>query len=203
DEIRGNLGRDRQAAAYLALANYLYKVAYNYLLKRQSDIPLLATLVGTELTAFAQDSVQEILFKISADNHQLLNQYAARGKFLSWMALILRNQMAGLLRRPPYSREVPPPTTLAEHAAIEISPLTHLTLEEIGRELEACLDDLSPDRRVAIVRCILHGERTKAVAPDLGRTVNATDQLVLHAKRRLKNCLLSKGIGPEVLQLFE
>ncbi|MCB0184491.1 MAG: RNA polymerase sigma factor [Caldilineaceae bacterium] len=202
DELRGDCGYDRQRQAYLDLANYLYRVAYNYLLKRQNDVPLLATQLGTELAALAQDSVQETLAKIAANHAALLDQYAGRGRFLGWMALIIRNHIAGFLRRSPYTREVSPPADMTNFVIEETSTLNRLTLAEIGAELQDCLDALPNPRREALLRCILHGERSKVVASELNRSANAVDQLVMHAKRQVRGCLQQKGIGPEVLGLF-
>lgn len=202
DELRGDCGTDRQRNAYSDLAKYLYKVAYNYLLKRQNDIPLLATQMSSELAALAQDSVQDILIKISTDNAALLNQYEERGRFLGWMALIIRNHIAGYLRRAPYRREVSPPADLVHVATEERAVDNLVTLGEIGAELQDCLDALPKARREALIRCILLGERSKVVATQLNRTANAVDQLVLHAKRQVKECLHQKGIGAEVLMLF-
>jgi len=202
DELRGSCGLARQKKAYLDLANYLYKVAYNYLLKRQSDIPLLSTQMSTELAALAQDSAQDVLMKISANNGKLLEQYQERGRFLGWMALIIRNHVAGYLRRPPYNREVPQSAEMGNIAKDELPFENRATLEEIGVELQKCLDALPVTRREALIRCILLGERSKVVATQLNRTVNAIDQLVWHAKRQVRECLHQKGIGADVLNLF-
>lgn len=201
-ELRGECGKARQMQAYQDLAKYLYKVAYNYLLKRQSDVPLLAKVTALELAASAQDHVQDVLFKLAANDHALLDQYQERGRFLSWTALIIRNHIAGILRRPPYTREIPPPATFELIRSEEMAAVRLLTLEELGHELQDCLDTLPQSRHEAVTRCILLGEPTKLVARDMKRTINATDQLVFHAKRQLKKCLESKGIGSEILHLF-
>ena len=202
DAMRGQQGSAAQKAAYLDLANYLYKTAFNYLLKRQNDVALLAEQPSHAVAALAQDYVQDILLKLWANESALLNQYQGKGRFLGWAALIIRNHVAGLLRRPPYTREVLPPAELVDYTDGALPYATQIAREEIGISLQACLDALPDLRREVLISCILHGERSKVVAARIHRTVNAVDQLVWHAKRQVRECLQQKGIGPEVLALF-
>lgn len=202
DALRGQQGSAAQKAAYLDLANYLYKTAFNYLLKRQNDVALLAEQPGNAVAALAQDCVQDTLLKLWANECALLDQYQEKGRFLGWAALIIRNHVAGLLRRPPYSREVLPPADLVNYADGAQPYAAQISSQEVGECLQACLDALPDLRREVLISCILHDERSKVVAARLQRTVNAVDQLVWHAKRQVRECLEQKGIGPEVLALF-
>ncbi|MEZ4866944.1 MAG: sigma-70 family RNA polymerase sigma factor [Caldilineaceae bacterium] len=202
-DLRGQNGDDAQQRAYLDLANYLYKVAYNYLVKRQTDVSILAASMNSELAELAQDCVQDTLLKLWQNDGALLDQYQGKGRFLAWTALVIRNHVADLLRRPPYTREAPPPADLANRPATDLAPATRLTLQEVADALQKCIDALPPARRDAFSACIVNGERSKAVAARLKRTVNAINQLVFHAKQQIKSCLEHKGIDAQVLELFE
>src|SRR5262245_55981058 len=103
DDLSGQQGATPQQQAHLDLANYLYIVGYNYLVRRQGDVNGLAESPGEELAALAQDCVQDILEKIAVANFALLARYHGKGSFTSWVAIILRNHIAGLLRRAPFT----------------------------------------------------------------------------------------------------
>ena len=203
DDLRGQQGVAQQQQAYLDLANFLYRVGYNYLLQRQSNVLLLASQSEEELAAFAQDCVQDVLAKLYENSSARLDQFRGEGRFLGWAALIMRNHIAGLLRRSRYAKEIPPPETLVNHASDEPALHLYVTVQEVGDALQSCLDALPPARREAFAGCIVEGLPSKEVAVQLDRGVNAVDQLVFHAKRQLKTCLQEKGIGPDVLTLFE
>ncbi len=202
-DLRGQRGSAVQQQAHLELGTYLYKVAYNYLLKRQNDVARLTTLAWEDLTELAQDYVQDVLIKLCENDFARLDQYRGEGRFLAWTALIIRNHSAGILRRPPFTKGVTPMDDMLNHPTTELPHATRLTLQEVGAVLQVCIDALAEARREALVGCVIEGERTKVVAERLQRTVNAVDQLVMHAKRQVKACLRGKGIGPEVLGLWD
>ena len=202
EELRGDRGGDLQQQAYLDLANFLYKVAYNYLCHRQPDVAHLAAYNTTELAAMAEDFTQDVLMKLYENDGTRLCQFRGDGRFLGWAALIVRNHVAGILQRVRYQREVPPPPSLVHQSTTEPTAEKLLALQEVGAAFQACLDRLTDARRQAFIDCIYHNKPSIEVAKALACTVNAVDQRVMHAKRQIRACLEAKGVGPEILQLF-
>jgi RNA polymerase sigma-70 factor (ECF subfamily) len=202
DELCGRHGPDVQQQAHLDLANYLYVVAYNYLLKRQGQINGLREWAQEELAALAQDCVQDLLEKFAAHNFAHLNKYSGIGPFTMWSATSLRNQIATLLRRSPFTRR---------HVDIEEEqqlphkePEQQKVLEraEAVNALEDCLNQLSAPYRAVLLRCIGDGEMAQSVADALNKSPGAIYLIVMRAKRQVRACLEDKGVGPDVLALF-
>ncbi|HMN27780.1 MAG TPA: sigma-70 family RNA polymerase sigma factor [Caldilineaceae bacterium] len=202
DELRGGPGVELQRQAHLDLANYLYVVAYNYLLRRQSEVDGLAEHGAEELAALAQDCVQDVLEKISSADFALLAKFKGYGSFTVWSASILRNHIAGLLRRVPFTSRHLDLEMIHALASEEGDLSDGLVRAQLIAALQECLDRLPGQYRIALIHCILNGEGAKSVADALQKTVGAVNLLVLRAKRQVKRCLAGKGFDNEVLGLF-
>jgi RNA polymerase sigma factor (sigma-70 family) len=202
DELCGQNGPDAQRQAHEDLANYLYVVAYNYLVKRQPQVNGLRDWGQEELAALAQDGVQDLLEKFAMDNFAHLKKYSGSGSFTFWSAINLRNQMASLLRRSPFTRRhegIKGEQSLPEK---ELEQQKALERAEVVRALEECLNQLSALYRTVLLRCIGGDEEAQSVADALNKTTGAIYLLVMRAKRQVRTCLENKGFGPDVLRLF-
>jgi RNA polymerase sigma factor (sigma-70 family) len=187
-DLRGQRGAEAQYDAYVDLSKYLRVVAYNYLLMRCGDIPLLATFDPDDLVALAEEFVQDTLEKLAANGHALLDGYQGSGHFTSWVAIIVRRVVSKELKRALWTqrhRTEESDFLVANSASIAI---------EVRTSLEKCLDKLSERQRQALLRCIVEEEAAKDVAADLKTNVNAVYLLVLKAKRKTKQCLQAAGI---------
>lgn len=201
-ELCGQRGQDAQRQAHLDLANYLYVVAYNYLLGRQAHVPALVQVAAEELAALSQDFVQDTLEKLARDHFARLRQYRGEGRFTAWAAQIIRNQIAGALRLAPFTRRQLDLEQLAEQPADEVDQATQLERQEAALLLQECLQRLPAHYRTALVHCIAEGEPAQTVADQLQKNVGAIHLLVMRAKRQMKACLEFKGVGKEVLGVF-
>lgn len=202
DHLRGLQGDIAQERAHRELGHYLHKVAYNYLLKRQVDVPLLFDLEGIDLSEWAQDGVQDVLEKLSRNDFALLEQYRGDGRFLAWTALIVRNHIAGQLRHSQYSKRRMGLDEVLFVPTEDVGPTRSVVLQEIIRMLQDCLSKLPKHMSFVLVECIAKQRRSKEVAEEMARTENAVNLLVMRAKQRVRTCLQVKGIGPDVLDLF-
>lgn len=203
EHLRGLAGVHRQHQAHLDLGHYLHTVGFNYLLKRQLDVPALYDSDRNDLAKFAQDSVQDVLEKLSRNNFALLDQYREEGRFLAWTALITRNHIAGQLRLSHFSKRM---LDLDEALFIPtetISPTNRVVIEEVLLVLQGCVSQLPAHMSFALTECMVKQRRSKDVAREMERTENAVNLLVMRAKQRVRTCLESKGIGPDVLNFFE
>lgn len=199
-ELRGMHGPAPQEAAHRDLANYLYVVAFNYLQQRQHALAILAALDPQELAALAQDFVQDALLKLAQDNGVLLNQFRGEGAFTGWCARLLCNLIARELRRPFWQRRAPGEEALGRFATRSAEQLSQI--EQLGAAIKHCLEQLQERRRVAFERCIIHDIPTDEVAHELSTSANGVYQLVFHARRELRLCLESCGVGPDTLAIF-
>jgi RNA polymerase sigma factor (sigma-70 family) len=201
-ELCGERGATAQQQAHLDLANYLYIVAYNYLLMRQSHVAALIHVASEDLAALAQDFVQDTLAKLAADHFARLRQYQETGQFSSWAAQIIRNQIAGELRKAAFTRPQIDLIAIEEQPTQEIAHDLALQQQEATSALQACIQHLPDHYRLALVQCVAERQPTHEVAALLQKSVDAVHLLIMRAKRLMKQCLESKGFGKEVLQLF-
>lgn len=203
-ELNGTDGFDAQRRAHADLASYLYVVAFNYVERRRNGVPVLSEFDNDELAELAQDFVQETLEKLSNNNHEILGQYSGSGRFTSWAAQIITNQIASELRRPYWRRRGALSEELfAQQIDTESpSPETSALIGELHDVLQTCLDRLSDRYQVAFLRCIVEGDRAEEVASELETTANAVYLLVFRSKRNLRKCVTKSGIGPDILNIF-
>ena len=202
--LNGTDGPDAQRRAHADLATYLYVVAFNYLERRRNSVPVLSEFDGDELAELSQDFVQDTLGKLANNNHELLEQYSGAGRFTSWAAQIITNQIASELRRPYWRRRGALSEELFAQQVDTETPLpeTRVLISELHQVLQSCLDKLSDRYRIAFLRCIVEGDRAEDVAEDLDTTSNAVYLLVFRSKRNLRKCVTKSGIGPDALNIF-
>jgi len=210
--LRGKLGGERQSQAHNALAAYLYTVAYNFLLMRQNELPLLATFHPQDLAALAQEFVQEVMEKLARHDHKLLDQFQGTGKFTMWSAVIVRHRIAKELKKKQWTQRTRLDDNVAEqeasrgqpmHAAQQSDPLYSVQLQQIETTLQNCLHTLTTREQTAFIRCIALDEPAENVAQTFGTTINAVNLLVYKAKRKLCSCLRRSGVDLDDLQLFD
>ena len=214
DELSGKRGPDEQVLAHQDLAGYLYTVVYNYLLKRQEDMELLATFAPGELAALAEDFVQETLERLARNNHALLGQFRGAGHFTSWAAQIVRHQAGGELKKAYWRRREPvaaagspaaaawSPTFEFTVASDALSPETLAIQQQAAEILQTSLTRLQDRERLALWGCIAEGRQAQFVAEALDTTANAVHLLVFRAKRKLRKYLEEAGLTPDILETF-
>ncbi len=205
-ELRGLDGNLARLAAFQALGNYLYVVAYNYLRRRQNDVFSLSTFAYEELAALGQDFVQDTLERIAADDCALLEKYHGSGAFTGWCSRLVTNAIASELRTSIWSKRNRPTgeaNGILQTAAVEDRMAQELQIQQITDVLKHCIQRLPERRQIAFVHCMIHNRPAADVATQLDATANAVNQLVHHAKRDLRRCVESSGYGPDVLALFE
>lgn len=216
-ELRGDCGRETQHLAYQDLANYLHIVAYNYLRLRQADLRALANFASDDMSALAQDFVQETLEKLARKDFALLATYSGAGKFTSWAAQIVRNQAAMELRKSYWTRRSLMQSDDDSEEASEQHPMAHDFVDTTGKLdparraqqqqvhdlLQGCLDRLPERYKLAIVGCIADDVRAEIVAQTLDTTANAVYLLIARGKRQLRDCLQLAGLSRDVLSIFE
>lgn len=203
-ELKGVQGADVQRQAHSDLGSYLYVVAYNYLDRRRSSLSILSEFDNDELAELAHDFVQETLEKLANNQYAVLDQYSGAGRFTSWAAQIISNQIASELRRPYWRRRgaLPDEIYLQQVDNRNPTPDTAALVSEVREVLERCLARLPERYRIAFLRCIADGERADDVAQDLDATSNAVYLLVYRAKRQLRKCITKSGLGLDSLSIF-
>ena len=199
-DLRGLNGPEAQSLAIQELGSYLYVVLYNYLRIRQADVPLLAEWDTTSLSMEAEDLVQDVLIKMLQDNCALLDKFSNKGAFTLWAAAVARNHTAEILRKAPY--KYGQKAVEDDVSIVDLIPEKAIRQEEIIDALVSCVERLNENRRYVFIERVLKYRPTKAIIIEIGTTINAVDQLVMHAKRDMKACMECKGFGPEDIDLF-
>lgn len=194
--LRGELEADQQHQSYKALAKYLYRVAYNYLLLRQNDVRVLATFAAEDLAALAEEFVQDFMFKLSANQYALLRQYQGEARFTSFAALILRRMIAKELQKKQWAMRDPWPEQADDYATGE--PV--VTVESITDQLHQstvlahCWQALPERDRTILLHSLLYGAKPQVIAQELGISANAVSIALLRAKNKLRACLESEDL---------
>ena len=202
--LSGKLGRAAQQAAHEDLAKYLFKAAYNYLLKRQAHLAPLAGFASDELTELARDFVQETQERLAHNGYFLLTKYSGTGRFTSWMAQVIYRQAASELRRPYWRRRnwVPNDQEIDPGADEADNPEVAAMLTQVNQVLSDCLQKLSPRYRMALLRCIVEDERAEVLAAELDITANAVYLLVHRGKQNLRKCVVKSGVDSDIFGIF-
>lgn len=197
-----------QHDAFTDLGRYLYRVVYNYLLRRQAGVPRLRALDPTELEALAERFVQDTLETI----WEKLDSYAGRGRLTSWAATVAIHEAAYELRRPFWREErmtVSVDGGSDEHAAEwggrwaewrvarEPSPEHQLQDAEVIELIQTVVEhDLSERQRLAFLAQFVEGRSGDDIARDLGTTRNAVYLLVYEARKKIKQRIAEAGYEP-------
>lgn len=194
-ELKGRSATVYQRSALDDLAQYLHVVAHNALQKRRRQFLRLRVMDDESLAELTRDFVQEVMIKLTSRNFQLLDSYEGRGKFTSWAAQIINNEIASEFRKVSWNRVRPisnysdnqlADSNVPSPEAVVVNNCMYETLNSIIAELPAKL-------RVPLVRCILQEERAATVAADMGITANAVYSLVHRAKKTLHEQLDTAG----------
>lgn len=197
-----------QHEAFADLGRYLYRVVYNYLLRRQGGVPRLRALDATELEALAQRFVQDALETI----WEKLDTYAGRGRLTSWAATVAIHEAAYELRRP-FWREERMSVSVAGgsdeypeewgglrgewRVAREPSPERQLHDTEVLELIETAIErDLSERQRFAFLAQFIDGRSGDDIARELGTSRNAVYLLVYEARKKIKQRIAEAGYEP-------
>ncbi|MCB9151365.1 MAG: sigma-70 family RNA polymerase sigma factor [Caldilineaceae bacterium] len=202
--LSGKLGRAAQQSAHEDLSKYLFRAAYNYLLKRQVHLAPLAGFASDELTELARDFVQETQERLAHNGYFLLTKYSGTGRFTSWMAQVIYRQAASELRRPYWRRRnwVPNDQEIDPGADEADNPEVAAMLTQVNQVLSDCLQKLSPRYRMALLRCIVEDERAEVLAAELDITANAVYLLVHRGKQNLRKCVVKSGVDSDIFGIF-
>lgn len=184
EALRGERGVAQLEQAHKDLANYLYKVAVNYLERRQGQANpfILTTFTSKRLEALAENFAQDTLEKMMASNLALLDKFEGRGAFTSWMAVVTMRLIADDLRLVKWNP--PAPNSSPEQQVVYL-------VEEEGPSfaLQNCLDKLTSNRQQAIWARVVEERPVQEVADEMGKSKSAVYALVAEAKRNLRECL--------------
>lgn len=213
-ELRGDRGKETQRQAHEDLANYLHKIVYNYILKRQENLVALRSFSPDDLSELAKEFTQDTLFKLSINGFALLDRFRGDGRFTSWAASIVIREAGQEFRKPYWTRRGLAPGQRAQETDEEemnsghmadlssLGPEQRVLNQEIGETLQDCINNLLAYRRKAFWECQIKSRPAQEVADDMGISRNAVYLLVYQAKRDLRKCLQRLGIGPDDLQLL-
>jgi RNA polymerase sigma-70 factor (ECF subfamily) len=178
------------AAAFFASARAGDGEAFGRLLELyRGRLEALAYLsLGPRLRTRAdhEDIVQETFIKAFEIRHEV--EWQGSRSFFRWLARILGHAIQNEARRhKDAARELRPESGLPEGvASADLSPLKMLRRNERFERLEKALNELSADRREALVCAHIHGLSTKDIARRLGRSPGAVGVLLHRARKELK-----------------
>lgn len=184
EALRGERGTWQLEQAHKDLANYLYKVASNYLVRRQTKAnPLiLSSFTSERLDHLAEEFAQDTLEKLVANKLALLDKFEGRGAFTSWMAVVMTNLIRDELRKKSWN----PPAPARSSEQQVVYPVEE---EEFSFAFQNCLDKLSQNRRQAIWERVVEERSVEEVAEQMDKSKSAVYSLVAQAKRNLRDCL--------------
>ncbi len=143
--------------------------------------------------AAADDVVQETFLAA----WRQLDEYDEAIPFAHWLRGIARNKIRAHNRKQAIASKH---VRLLTHEQINavadeferLVPGRGGAFDDTLEALQACLRALSPDDHEVICRVYEKNQTGKAIAEDLGRTLDAIKQRVQRARLRLRDCILGK-----------
>jgi RNA polymerase sigma factor (sigma-70 family) len=205
--LGGDLGQGAQEAAYEDLAQYLYKVIYNYLRSRSASVPALYDKSDDQLAKLGEDFTQSTLAKIALG--QLYNRYQGKGRFVAYMAAVAINEVRQALRRkewwvhikplPPSELEYEPESgdslPAFEHTvSTDLGTENRQELQALWRTIHQCVQQLPERWRRAFIWKVYEDLSAAEVRERLRAESDQTVyNLVNRARGRLKKCLSASG----------
>lgn len=194
----------RQADAFTELGAFLRYYIVNDIYRRAGSIPALAPLALVELEAVADEIVQEALIRI----YKHVAGFIDQGSFLSYALIVARHILIDEFRRKQWTT-----TPLAPQGEndSEDTPYTLRTLADLpdprqsltavdavfqemaGIVYDALHHDLSESQAAAFIAYAFLNLSSKEIAPLMGRSAMAVDQLRHQARLKIKQRLRDHG----------
>lgn len=198
EELSNTHHENVQIKAHRDLANYLFVVAYNYLNKRRENLQMLSQLPNEEIASLAEDAVQDFMEKLVRDEYALLSSYRASGRFTSWAAQIVCNQLCSELRKVGWQRQerISEVCTISTQDQGLPSPYASVVQGQTHELLQSCMNKLPERYRLALIRRVVDGEKAKDIAADLKVTPNTVHILVYRAKQQMRQLVMNEGLEP-------
>lgn len=207
----------RAGRGYEDLARYVYRVAFNDLLKRRADLGLLHSFTDHDLAELALEFAQDVVVKLCENDYARLGKYNGDGAFTSWVARIAVNTVGQELRKMQWLRRERSPEVEGEgeddrddRLSVQAQPTSQdadvegEVMRRIARRAyQACLDRIPKRQAQAFRECVEEGRKAQVVAQEMGCSVGAVYLLVFGAKKSLQKCLRAERIGSDILQEFE
>ncbi len=189
--------KSRELATLLARTALGDRAAFGRLYQRTSGHLLAVVLRIQRDRALAEDLLQEIYVSVwkSAGGFD-----AARSQPLTWLTHIARNRAIDSLRRARTQPQLDShhagddgdedhPNALEQHADESPGPLDLLGLASQKRQLNACLERLSPPQRQSVALAFFDGLSHAEVAEQLREPLGTVKSWVRRALGTLKGCL--------------
>lgn len=203
DELLDN-NSQRQADAFTDLGAFLRYYIVNDIYRRASSIPALAPLALVELEAVADEIVQEALIRI----YKHVARFTDEGSFLSYALIVARHILIDEFRRKQWTTMplAPQGENASEDGTRTLPTLADLpdprqsltAVDAIFQEMagivyDAIQYDLSESQATAFIAYEFLNLSSKEIAPLMGRSAMAIDQLRHQARLKIKQRLRKYG----------
>ena len=211
DELLDN-NSQRQTDAFTDLGAFLRYYIVNDIYQRAGSIPALAPLALVELEAVADEIVQEALIRI----YKRVAGFIDHGSFLSYALIVARHLLIDEFRRKQWTTmplapqgendtEDAPRTlrTLADLAdpRQSLTAVDAVFQEMAGIVYDALHHDLSESQAAAFIAYEFLNLSSKEIAPLMGRSAMAVDQLRHQARLKIKQRLRDHGYDENDVRL--
>lgn len=203
----------RQAEAFADLGDFLRYYILNDIYRRANNIPALAPLAQIELEAVADEIVQDAFIRI----YKNVAQFVDSGSFLSFALVVARRILIDEFRRKQWTTMPLSPLGQSHsddegHTALPTlddlpDPRSSLTAadaifhEMVGIVYDALRDDVSESQAQAFIAYEFCNLSSKQIAPLMGRSSMAVDQLRHQARLKIKQRLQANGYDEKDLNL--
>lgn len=202
----------RQVDAFTELGAFLRYYLVNDIYRRAGSIPALAPLALVELEAVADEIVQEALIRI----YKHVARFTDGGSFLSYALVVARHIMIDEFRRKQWTTMplAPQDESDAEETARSLPTLADLPdprqsltagdavwQEMAGIVYDALHHDLSESQATAFIAYEFLNLSSKEIAPLMGRSAMAVDQLRHQARLKIKQRLRDRGYDEDDVRI--
>ena len=129
---------------------------------------------------------------------QGLRFFRGESSFSTWLYRLASNACVDLLRREGRHRAAAGPSLNDEELNLDVpdtarSPQEEAERKELGRQIEAGLQALSPDHRQVLILREMHQLSSDAIAETLSLDVGTVKSRINRGRKQLRNFLLQSG----------
>ncbi len=160
------------------------RAAFSLLYQRASAKLFAVCLRILKDRSEAEEALQDVFIKI----WQRAGRFAAEGRNASgWLTAIARNQSIDILRaRRPVADEIDTALDLADPSP---DPERGAVLSAEGRRIESCMEQLEPDRAVAVKRAYVEGLSYQELADQFRVPLNTMRTWLRRSLIKLRECM--------------
>lgn len=134
----------------------------------------------------ADQDVEDIWQETMLAAFRRLDQFRAESRFFTWLCAIARHKIADHYRRHPQEKDEPLPDIMRQACQLidqQLLPEEVVNYRQVQAQVVACLYEIEPIYRHALLARYVEQQPVPAVAKTLGKSYKATESILARARK--------------------